>query len=274
MRSGWLRGIGLHTGVSVRARFVEAPAGSGVIVRRVDLGLEIPVRPEHVRPRLRCTSLAIEGEGVETVEHALAALVGLGIRDAILEVDGPEVPILDGSALPFVGPAREAGLSPGPASWRIEVPWSFVEGDGSLTLEPAEKTEVSSTVEFAHPAVGRGQYTWSGDPLEFEREIAPARSFGFVADLDDLRRAGRIRGGSLACAVVFGDDGVLNPEGLRFPDEPARHKLLDLLGDLCLVGGAPIGRVRAFRYGHRLGCAALSDLTRGRRRRTRSDTRC
>ncbi|MBI2895199.1 MAG: UDP-3-O-[3-hydroxymyristoyl] N-acetylglucosamine deacetylase [Deltaproteobacteria bacterium] len=265
MSARWLEGVGLHTGLEVRARFLEAPSGSGVIVRRTDVGLEIPARPEHVSPGLRCTRLVTGGACVETVEHALAALVGLGVRDAILEVDGPEVPILDGSALPFVALARDAGLHPAPPGWSVAAAWSFEAGDGSISFEPGDGVEVSSVIEFEHPAVGRRDFAWSGDPVEFEREIAPARSFGFTTEIDLLRAAGRIRGGSLASAVVFGDAGVLNPEGLRFADEPARHKLLDLLGDLCLVGGAPLGRIRAFRYGHRLGAAAFARIRdRGR----------
>jgi UDP-3-O-[3-hydroxymyristoyl] N-acetylglucosamine deacetylase len=246
----FLRGVGLHTGEEVAARLVPAPRGAGLRVVRTDLGVELAVVPQNVRPRERCTCIEGGGARVETVEHALAALVGLGIADAVLEVDGPEVPQLDGSALPWVLAARAAGLTPSDRRRRLERAFELRDGDRVLRLAPGPDVDVRSTIDFAHPAIGRASVRWAGDPEDFVNRLAPARTFALLEDVEALYAAGRIRGGTLDAAVVLGPDGPLNPEGLRFPDEPARHKLLDLLGDLALLGGAPRGRVEAERYGH------------------------
>ena len=248
----FLPGVGLHTGEHVAARFVPAARGSGLRVRRVDLGVELPVQLSSLRPATRCTCIEVAGARVQTVEHALAALVGLGVTDAVLEVDGPEVPQLDGSALPWVEAARAAALLVGERRPVVARRQSVRDGRRTLAVAPGPDVLVTSTVEFAHPSIGRAAVRWSGDPDDFVRRIAPARTFALLEDVEALRAAGAIRGGTLAAAVVLGPDGPLNAEGLRFPDEPARHKLLDLLGDLALVGGAPRGSVQAHRYGHGL----------------------
>lgn len=256
----FLRGVGLHTGEPVAARLVPAPRGAGLSVVRTDLGVELAVAPRNVQARERCTCLGQGDQRVETVEHALAALVGLGIADAVLEVEGPEVPQLDGSALPWALAARAAGLVPSDARPRVERAVEVREGERVLRLSPGDGVDVCSTVDFAHPAIGRAVVRWSGDPEDFVRRLAPARTFALLEDVEALRASGRIRGGTLEAAVVLGPDGPLNPEGLRFPDEPARHKLVDLLGDLALLGGAPRGRVEAERYGHGMVARAAERL--------------
>lgn len=256
----FLRGVGLHTGEQVAARLLPAPEGAGLSVRRTDLGVELAVVQQNVRSRERCTCLEGGGACVETVEHALAALVGLGIADAVLEVDGPEVPQLDGSALPWVLAARAASLTSSPRRWRVERDLEIRDGARVLRLSPGAAVDVRSTVDFAHPAIGRSCLRWTGDPEDFATRFAPARTFALLEDVAALHGAGRIRGGTLDAAVVLGPAGPLNPEGLRFPDEPARHKLLDLLGDLALLGGAPLGRVEAERYGHGMVARAAAGL--------------
>lgn len=246
----FLRGTGLHTGEKVAARLVPAAEGAGLRVLRTDLGVELAVTAANVRPAERCTCLSGGGASVQTVEHALAALVGLGIADALLEVDGPEVPQLDGSALPWVEAARAAGLTPSERRPVIAREIEVRDGPRTLRLSPGDGVDVRSTVDFAHPSIGRAEVRWTGDADDFVRRLAPARTFALLEDVEALRAQGRIQGGSLSSAVVLGPGGPLNPEGLRFPDEPARHKLLDLLGDLALLGGAPRGRVEAERYGH------------------------
>jgi UDP-3-O-[3-hydroxymyristoyl] N-acetylglucosamine deacetylase len=256
----FLRGVGLHTGEDVAARFVPAVEGSGLRIVRLDLGVELAVLPDNVRAAERCTCVEGGGARVETVEHALAALVGLGIADAILEVDGPEVPQLDGSALPWVQAARAAGLPRCGPRRTLERDVELREGDRVLRFAPAPGVEVVSTIDYAHPFLGRSTVRWDGDPETFVRDVAPARTFALLDDIEPLRAAGRIQGGSLESAIVLGPDGPLDPASLRFPDEPARHKLLDLIGDLAFLGGAPRGRVEAERYGHGMLARAATAL--------------
>lgn len=253
----FLRGVGLHTGERVAARYLNAARGAGLWLRRIDLGgVELPVRADLVQPASRCTCLAAGGARVETVEHALAALVGLGIADAVIEVDGPELPLLDGSASPWVEAALTTGLPRADRRPVVTRACAAAVGRRTLALTPGGGVDVRSVVDYAHPAIGRAEVRWTGDPDDFASRIAPARTFALLEDVEALRAEGRIRGGTLSAAVVLGPEGPLNPEGLRFEDEPARHKLLDLLGDLALLGGAPFGSVRAERYGHGLGLVA------------------
>jgi UDP-3-O-[3-hydroxymyristoyl] N-acetylglucosamine deacetylase len=252
--AGFLHGVGLHTGERVAARFVSASHGSGLWLRRLDVGrVEIPVCAGSVRPATRCTCLEADGARVQTVEHALAALVGLGVVDAVVEVDGPEIPLLDGSAAPWVEAARAAGLAKSDRRPIVTRACTAGTAPRTLSLAPGPCVDVLSIVDYEHAAIGRSGVRWTGEPEDFVRRIAPARTFTLLEDVEVLRAEGRIRGGSLAAAVVLGPDGPLNPEGLRFPDEPARHKMLDLLGDLAVLGGAPRGTVCAERYGHGLG---------------------
>jgi UDP-3-O-[3-hydroxymyristoyl] N-acetylglucosamine deacetylase len=259
-------GTGLHTGAPARVRLVPAAEDAGIaVVRAVDgRRVEIPARPEFVISTERATTLAREGVCAATVEHLLAALYGLGVDNLRVELDGPELPALDGSAAPWVDLLRRAGTCPQAAPRRplalgreVEVR----EGERWIRAEPADRLSLAYAIEYDHPAVRRQEIAFEGDdPERFARELAPARSFGFASELPDLERAGLARGGSLASAVLVGEQGVVNSEGLRFPDEFVRHKLLDLLGDLALLGARLRARVRVERGGHRLHQALVAKL--------------
>jgi UDP-3-O-[3-hydroxymyristoyl] N-acetylglucosamine deacetylase len=256
-----LGGVGLHTGAQVLARVRRAPDGHGLRVVRVDLpGCEpVPWMEQHVQDTFLATSVGTEAWTVATAEHLVAALAGLRVDNALIEVDGPEVPVLDGSSAGWVAALRAVGRAPGKAPRRVVAPREVVEvrdGEAWARLEPAAapelELELDVSVAFAHPAIGAQVLCIRPTPDRFESELSWARTFGFVQDVQRLRAAGRARGGSLKNAVVFGPDGPLNPGGLRSPDEVVRHKTLDLVGDLALIGSALGARVVAHRPGHAL----------------------
>jgi UDP-3-O-[3-hydroxymyristoyl] N-acetylglucosamine deacetylase len=235
-----------------------ARADTGVVFVRTDLPgePEIPARAGAVSSTQFATSLARGGASVGTVEHLLAAVHALGIDNLRVELDGPEIPVMDGSAASFTWLLRQAGLFPQRALrpvLRIRRPIAVAEGDRRILVEPARALRVSYAVDFDHPAIGRQEFVL--ERLEarlFEREVAGARTFGFLREVQDLWRAGFARGGSLENAVVLDEEGVVNPGGLRWPDEFARHKVLDLLGDLSLLGLPLLGHVVVERGGHSL----------------------
>jgi UDP-3-O-[3-hydroxymyristoyl] N-acetylglucosamine deacetylase len=247
-------------------RLLPAPEDAGIaIVRALDgRRVEIPVRPDLVVATERATTLARDGACAATVEHLLAALYGLGVDNLRAELDGPELPALDGSAAPWVELLRHAGLRDQAAARRalaLGRELEVREGERWIRAEPADRLAVAYAIDYAHPAVGRQELAIDGDdPERFAREIAPARTFGFTSELRDLERAGLARGGSLASAVLLDERGVVNPEGLRFPDELVRHKVLDLYGDLALLGRRLRARVRVERGGHRLHQALVAAL--------------
>ena len=259
-------GIGLHTGAPVQMTLLPARVGTGVVFARTDLpeAVEIPARCRHVRSTQLATSLGAEGASVGTVEHLLAALYGLGVDNLRVEVDGPELPVMDGSAAPFAYLIRSAGVFdqqvPRPRL-RVRRPLEVRRGDGVARIEPFAGFAVRYAVEFSHPAIGRQELEWRAAGAErFERELSTARTFGFLRDVEELRRAGFARGASLENTVVIGESRVLNPEGLRWPDEFVRHKMLDLLGDLALLGVPIQGRVCVSRGGHALHRALVQAL--------------
>jgi UDP-3-O-[3-hydroxymyristoyl] N-acetylglucosamine deacetylase len=233
-----LGGIGLHSGAKVRVTLAPAPADSGIVFVRS--GEEIPALAEYVVDTTMNTSLGRGTLRVGTVEHLLAALVGCGIDNARLEVEGPEIPIMDGSADPFVALVREAGIHEQRTARRflmVRRPVSIVDGDKLARLSPARgKFSISYTVDFQHPLISDQTCKLEMNDRSFQKEIARARTFGFKRDVERLHRAGLARGGSLDNAVVVDDFNILNPEGLRFPDEFVRHKILDAIGDLALLG--------------------------------------
>ena len=243
-----------------------APSGSGVVVRRRLEGraVDIPARLECVLGDHRATTLAREGAEVSTVEHLLAALSVAGIDDVVIEADAPEIPAFDGSAAAFVALLAEAGATEQDQRRAYAVvtgPLAVEEGERRIAVEPAAALSIDYTIDFAQPAVGR--QTLSLDRLDaksFEREIAPARTFGFLEDVDRLRAAGLACGASLDNTVVVDGARVVNPDGLRFPDEFVRHKALDLIGDLALFGMPIRGRVRVERGGHALHHALVRRL--------------
>jgi len=248
-------GIGLHSGRKVRLTLKPAPADTGIVFRRVDRDhYEIPATSEHIARLNHATCLAKEGVRIETVEHLLAALSALGVDNAFVELDAPEVPIMDGSAAPFIYLIHEAGLRslPRQRSYiRLTRPVA-VESDGrQVAAYPSDSLRVSYTISFDHPLLRHQQRSLEIDESSFVEEIAPARTFGFLKDVEQMRQAGLALGGSLDNAVVLGEAGVLNNR-LRFPDEFVRHKILDILGDLSLLGRPLLAHIVAVRAGHSL----------------------
>ena len=251
-------GTGLHSGAPVQLTLRPAPVDSGVVFARTDRAqpVEIRANPGSLQATRRATTLACGDATVGTVEHLFAALFGLGIDNLRAEVNGPELPIMDGSAAPFVYLLRSAGLRPQPgqrAELRIRRPIEVRDGKRSIRVEPARSFRVTYCVEFDHPAIGRQEFHIdASDPARFEREVSAARTFGFLREVRALRDAGLARGGSLDNTVVLDERGVLNRGGLRWPDEFVRHKVLDLFGDLALLGMPLRGHVRVERGGHSL----------------------
>jgi UDP-3-O-[3-hydroxymyristoyl] N-acetylglucosamine deacetylase len=261
-----IEGIGLHTGVRTRLRLCPAPAYTGLLFRRTDLdGFEIPVSPQYVARVSYATALVRAGVMVATVEHLLAALYACGVDNAIIEMNNLEVPILDGSAAPFVQMLARAGLrtSDAPRHYvRVRKPIQIGDAHQRILLSPDPAFRVSCVIEFPHPIIGQQQRELVITEETFVEELAPARTFGFLEDVETLRQKGLIRGGSLQNAIVLDRAGILNPEGLRFPDEFVRHKIVDLIGDLALIGHPLLARVEAWRPGHALNTAAVAALLR------------
>jgi UDP-3-O-[3-hydroxymyristoyl] N-acetylglucosamine deacetylase len=255
-------GIGLHSGRPVRLRLRPAPAEHGVRFLRTDIGVEIPANLAHIGAQDHATTLEKDGVSIGTVEHLLAALLGLGVDDVLVEVDGPEVPVLDGSAAPFVILLHEAGLRP-LAAPRLHIkvlrPVEVVHGSKTARLVPAEHFEIRYTIGFDHPLLRHQAFAVRLTPRAFTDQVAPARTFGFLREVELLRKNGLALGGSLENAVVIGETGVLNNK-LRFEDEFVRHKVLDAVGDLALLGHPLLGRLEAAKAGHALHAAVARKL--------------
>ncbi|MCB9760855.1 MAG: UDP-3-O-[3-hydroxymyristoyl] N-acetylglucosamine deacetylase [Alphaproteobacteria bacterium] len=258
-------GVGLHTGATVRARVCPAPPRTGLHLVRVDRpgAPTIPATLANVRSTRLATTLAVGDVGVSTVEHLIAALVAAGIDNARVEVDGPELPVLDGSARPWVRHIDAAGRREQATPARHLVVRRHVEvssGARRMALHPAPALTLSATVDFPHPLIGAQHLALPLTAASFRAELAWARTFGFLRDIEALREAGLALGGTLSNAVVYDRVGVVNPDGLRAEDEPVRHKLLDVVGDLGLLGARLVGRVEATRPGHGLTHALLRAL--------------
>ena len=246
-------GIGLHSGTRVSLTLKPAAAGTGIVFRRADLGVDIPARVEQVAAINYATVLGADGATVETVEHLLAALVSAGVDNAIVELTQPEVPIMDGSSAPFLFLIQEAGLKQlsTPRSYlKVLRPISVASGDKHIAIYPSDHFKVSYTISFDHPSLRHQSRTMRITEQSFNDEIAPARTFGFLKEVEWMRQQGLALGGSLDNAIVIGDTGPLNP--LRFDDEFVRHKILDAVGDLALLGKPVLGHVVAHRAGHGL----------------------
>jgi UDP-3-O-[3-hydroxymyristoyl] N-acetylglucosamine deacetylase len=261
-------GIGLHTAVPVNVRMMPAPPETGYVFKRTDLGgFEIPATVESVAHCSYATTLMRTGVMLSTVEHLLAALRGCGIDNAYIEVDNLEVPIMDGSSEAFAEMIESVGVVEQPLARRallVREKVSAVSGNRSITIEPADNYEIDCTIDFAHPLIGVQHRTVTLGNGSFARDIASARTFGFIEEVEALRRANLIRGGSLDNAIVLTKHGMLNETGLRFTDEFVRHKILDIIGDLALLGMTILGRVRAERSGHLLHASLMSSLLRNR----------
>jgi len=256
-------GIGLHSGRKVTLSLKPAAAGSGIRFRRSDLGgLEVPALVNHVGAINYATGLMRDAVRVDTVEHLLAALVSLGIDNAVVELNSPEVPIMDGSAAPFVYLIQEAGVRSLEAPRRflkVRRPISLTRGDKRIALYPSDHFKVTYSIAFDHPLLRHQSRTIRLTQDSFIDDIAPARTFTFLKEVEMLRQQGLALGGSLENAVVIGDTGVLN-NALRFDDEFVRHKILDVIGDMALVGYPIIGHLVAHRGGHALHTAFAAQV--------------
>lgn len=259
-------GIGLHTGVPVHIRILPAPTDTGIVFKRTDLdGFTIKANAKNVARVSYATSLMRKGVLISTTEHLLSALAAAGIDNAFIEIDNLEVPIMDGSSLPFLQLIREAGLKQqraGQTYARILKPVEVEDGQKRIAVYPAEDFRVTYRIVFDHPLIGEQERSFNMSQPGYERGIAPARTFGFIDEVEMLRKSGLVRGGSLENAIVLTRTGVMNPEGLRFPDEFCRHKILDLIGDLAMFGRPLIGHVVADRAGHAMHIALVSRLLR------------
>jgi UDP-3-O-[3-hydroxymyristoyl] N-acetylglucosamine deacetylase len=261
-----LSGIGLHTGVTVNLRILPAGVHTGIVFRRTDLdGFTIEAQSRHVARVSYATSLMKKGVLISTTEHLLSALAGLGVDNAIVEIDNLELPIVDGSALPFVKLIREAGLRPQRARRsyaKILKPLELSEGAKRIAVYPADTFAVSYAISFPHPIIGDQSLDFTPSAGSYENDVSPARTFGFLAEVEMLLKSGLVKGGSLENVVVLDQEHVMNPEGLRFPDEFCRHKILDLIGDISLFGHPLIGHVVADRAGHAMHAQLVSQLLR------------
>jgi len=250
-------GTGLHSGTQVRMVVMPASVDYGIWFRRTDLetgDVMIAARWDAVVPSRLCTLVANDaGQSVSTIEHIMAALAGCGIHNALIEIDGPEVPILDGSAKLFVAGLLAKGIRSQTVpvrAIRILEPIEVCEGDAVARLEPSDMLEIDFQIDFADAAIGRQVKTLNMSNGAFVRELCDSRTFCRQADVDAMRANGLALGGNMENAVVFEGDKVLSPGGLRYADEPVRHKMLDALGDLALAGAPILGRYTGLRAGH------------------------
>jgi UDP-3-O-[3-hydroxymyristoyl] N-acetylglucosamine deacetylase len=257
-------GLGLHSGVSVSIRILPAPVSTGIVFLRSDLNhFPVPASWRYVARVSYATSLMRSGVLISTTEHLLSVFYSMGIDNAYVEIDNLEVPILDGSGLPFVELIRRAGIRQYRRKrkyLRIRRPISVEDRGKRISILPAESFRLTCEVRFDHPLVGNQALEMEVTPERYAAEIAPARTFGFEEELDQMRDMGLIRGASLENAVCFNHASVLNPEGLRFADECCRHKALDLIGDLALLGRPLLGHVIAERAGHAMHAALVARI--------------
>jgi UDP-3-O-[3-hydroxymyristoyl] N-acetylglucosamine deacetylase len=257
-------GVGLHSGVPVNLRMTPAPAGTGIVFRRTDLGkvFSIPASWKNVARVSYATSLMRQGVWIWTTEHLLSTLYSFAIDNAYIEIDNLEVPILDGSGKPFVDLLRSVGvrqLRRRRKYLRIRRPVTVEDGRKRISILPDNAFRLTCEIDFREP-IGKQSLEMEVTPERYAAELSPARTFGFESELEQLREMGLIRGASLDSAVCFTAGGVLNPGGLRFPDECCRHKALDLIGDLALIGRPLLGHVIAERAGHAMHTALVAKI--------------
>ena len=255
-REGALRGIGLHTGAEARMRVLPGPVDGGIVFRRTDIdgAEEVSATVANVIGTDRGTTIGIGPARVHTVEHLLSAAAGAGIDNLIVEMDGPEPPAVDGSARPFLELLQDCGVEEqdGPVRYiSVSDTFSVQEGDSEYVVAPAADLRISTTIDFPHPLIGQQFCSYGLDDERYAREIAPARTFGFVHEVEALRGRGLALGGSTENAVVLTETGLAEGTELRFPDEFVRHKTLDLVGDLALLGARLRAHIVAHRPSHR-----------------------
>ena len=260
-------GVGLHSGAPVHLRILPAPAGGGVVFRRVDLdGFEVEAIGRNVAKVSYATSLMKKGVLISTTEHLLSAFIGMGVDNAIVELDNLELPILDGSALPFVEMITQAGVRQQRRKrtyLKVLRPCELRDGDKFIGIYPGERYSVSYSIDFPHPLIGSERFQVELSNGSYVKHIAAARTFGFLEQQRAMLNMGLIRGASRENCVVLTRDGIDNPP-LRFADEFVRHKVLDLIGDLALFGKRILGYVKADRAGHALHTAVVSRILRER----------
>lgn len=270
-RRASLSGIGVHSGLQVSLTLHPAEADSGVTFVRArpdSIGdCEIPANYRHVSATDLCTAVGVDEVSVATIEHLMSALSALDIDNVTVEIDGPEVPVMDGSATAFIDAVDQAGTR------RLDAPVRYIKvlkpvrvqnGESFAEFTPYDGRRIEVEIDFANSLVGRQKFAADIDARTFRRDIARARTFGFLADVEQLLARGFARGASLENAVVIGEDRVINPEGLRFADECVRHKALDAIGDLALAGAPILGCYRSYRGGHKLNFRALEALVSDR----------
>lgn len=259
-------GIGLHSGEKVRMTVKPAPPDTGIKFIRKDLPGRhvIKARFGSVINTTMCTIIGNNGNHVSTIEHLMAAFFGFGIDNAIVEIDGPEVPIMDGSSAPFIFLLKSTGIREQrkPKEFiLIKKSLTVQEGNRSITIKPSKELKISFTIDFQHPLISNQQYDFSFSGKGFIDEISRARTFGFLKDIETLREAGLAMGGSLDNAIVIDDFRVLNEDGLRYHNEFVRHKILDFLGDVAVMGAPIIGHFIINKSGHSLNHAMLKKLS-------------
>jgi UDP-3-O-[3-hydroxymyristoyl] N-acetylglucosamine deacetylase len=250
-------GIGLHSGKKVNLNIRPADPDTGVMFKRTDIpgAPLIPGDVFHVVDTSMCTTVGKDGVTASTVEHLLSALFGLGVDNVIVELDSPEVPIMDGSAAPFVFLIRHTGLTSQDRPRQFYVAkreMGLIEDDKSLIVEPGEGLSVTYSIEFDHPLIRRQDFTFDLSERNYDKDVSRARTFGFLSELKWLHEHNLALGGSLDNAVVVDEFRVLNDDGLRFPDEFVRHKVLDFIGDMALIGRPVLGHFKAHKAGHGL----------------------
>lgn len=258
-------GIGLHSGREVTMTLRPAAAGNGVIFHRTDLTPPVSIQAEAayvVNTRLS-TTIGKGGAVVSTIEHLMAALSSCGIDNVHVDIDGPEVPVMDGSAAPFVRGITEAGtqtLSRPRKFLVIKKPITITDGDKKISIIPSRYFRISFDIRFNHPVINNQFRSMKFSEDVFARDYAAARTFGFLIEVETLKANGLARGGSLDNAVVIGDEGILNEGGLRYQDEFVRHKIMDCVGDLSLAGYPIIGHVKALKSGHDLNHKLVTEI--------------
>lgn len=260
-----ISGIGLHTGARINLSLRPAMANTGIIFHRTDgdQTVDIKASADNVVDTRMATVLGNQGVTVSTVEHFMAALAAFGIDNLHIDIDGPEVPVLDGSAAPFIREIQQAGIRTLNSSRKfiaIRKPLEIIEGEKRISIIPSRFFRISFDIAFEHPAISVQQYSMKFTTENFCKEIAAARTFGFLHEVEHLKANGLARGGSLENAVVIDKKGVMNPEGLRYPDEFVRHKILDSFGDFSLLGYPLLGHIRAFKAGHDLNAKMVQTI--------------
>ncbi len=260
-----LTGIGIHSGQEVKLTLRPAEAGTGIVFQRTDL--TPPVAIEAVAANVVSTRLSTtvgkDGVVIATIEHLMAALSVCGIDNVYVDINGPEVPIMDGSAAPFIQWIENAGIKTLNRARRylvVKKPVTITDGDKKVSIIPSRFFKVSFDMRFNHPVVNNQYKSVKVNKVTFSEELAPARTFGFLAEFETLKANGLARGASLDNAVAIGADGILNEEGLRFPDEFVRHKILDAIGDFSLAGYHILGHVKAYKSGHDLNHRLVKEL--------------